>query len=103
MRGISIETLAGLREVQNQDAATIITLDWLINVHCQELQEPWMTLEEFFKSGFEGMCWFCTDYNEVSCAYFDKRGVRASITSNTMWTYDGITHVMQIHKPELPR
>ena len=57
MRAISIETLAGLRGVPNQDAATIRTLDWLINVHCHELQEPWMTLDEFLKSGFEGECW----------------------------------------------
>ena len=29
--------------------------DWLRD-ECEELN-PWMTLEEFLKSGFEGKCW----------------------------------------------
>lgn len=44
--GISIETLERLRKVPNQDAETIRTLDWLINVHYQELKEPWIPIDE---------------------------------------------------------
>ena len=37
---------------------------------CQELQEPWMTLEEFLKSGFEGLCWIAlTNKFVFECRY----------------------------------
>ena len=102
MRGISIETLAGLRLVPNQDSVTIGTLDWLINVHCKELQEPWMTLDEFLKSGFVGFCWINqVDYIENS--YFDGEIFFESSTGSHCYQTYNITHVMPIHKPEPPR
>lgn len=103
MEGISKKRLKAI--LHNQILAPKIQsfVQYLIEDECKELQEPWMTLDEFLKSGFEGMCWFSTYHNEVSCAYFYKRGVRESITSNMAWTYDGISHVMPIHKPEPPR
>ena len=100
MRAISIETLAGLRGVPNQDAATIRTLDWLINVHCHELQEPWMTLDEFLKSGFEGLCWIAlTNKFVFECRYQEWD----FIVKNGCVNYESITHVMPIHKPEPPK
>ena len=99
MRAISIETLAGLRGVPNQDAATIRTLDWLINVHCHELQEPWMTLDEFLKSGFVGKCWVYSEDIVLETEY-DTNGfwyVFKYIDDNK------ITRVIPIHKPEPPR
>ena len=104
MRGISIETLAGLRGIPNQDSVTIRTLDWLINVHCKELQEPWMTLDEFFISGFDGECWICLDKEEVYRAtYLGKENGFRNIHGHFFrWGSKHITHVMPIHKPEPP-
>lgn len=100
MRGINIKTLAGLRCIPNQDAATISTLDWLINAHCKELQEPWMTLDEFLKSGFEGKCWIAlTNKFVFECRYQEWD----FIARNGCVNYESITHVMPIHKPEPPR
>ena len=101
MRAISIETLAGLRGVPNQDAATIRTLDWLINVHCHELQEPWMTLDEFLKSGFEGWCWIIeTDDNQPSLARYNNDDMFVGTSGFIVFDEHNITHVMPIHKPE---
>ena len=104
MRAISIETLAGLRGVPNQDAATIRTLDWLINVHCHELQEPWMTLDEFLKSGFVGLCFVLIDGVVEEAKFY---GHKFAITQpyGTIKSVDKYqaTKVMPIHKPEPPR
>lgn len=102
MRAISIETLAGLRGVPNQDAATIRTLDWLINVHCHELQEPWMTLDEFLKSGFRGRCWINFRNERVDfCRFLD--GTFFNDGTGFSVRRDFIVKVMPIHKPEPPK
>lgn len=102
MRAISIETLAGLRGVPNQDAATIRTLDWLINVHCHELQEPWIPLDEFLKSDFQGLCWMLTIYNDVvTVKFFDDKFIL--VNTGVCVPFKFITHVMPIHKPEPPK
>ena len=67
---------------------------------CRELN-PWLPLEEFLKSGFEGKCWVCTrekviiecDFNGVAFSY----GRRATIYVIF------VTHVQPIYKPEPPR
>ena len=56
MRGISEERLIDIFACYPLEAAEKIILQ-----ECQELQEPWMTLEEFLKSGFEGFCWIRQD------------------------------------------
>lgn len=80
--------------------------EWLRD-ECQELQEPWMTLEEFLKSGFEGKCWIAFKDKTVSDSIFaegqffesevDSDGYRESFRMKN------ITHVQPIHKPEPPR
>lgn len=73
--------------------------EWLRD-ECQELQEPWMTLDEFLKSGFEGECWTFTDYGAIERAYHSARGFKGG---NTSWSNSCITYVMPIHKPEPPQ
>ena len=73
--------------------------DYLLK-ECQELQEPWMTLEEFLKSGFRGVCFVFTEpytilCERTNCGFFGTGGIMFDISS--------ITHVMPIHKPEPPR
>lgn len=72
--------------------------EWLRD-ECQELN-PWMTLEEFLKSGFDGLCWICLKgypltYARFSDGEFDKDDV---LVNDKL-----ITHVQPIHKPEPPR
>ena len=109
MRGISIETLARLRGVPNQDSVTIGTLDWLINVHCKELQEPWMTLEEFLKKPKYEWCWIMLTNKQIHMAYISYNDSENYVfylndfDRDESYSLNEITHVMPIHKPELPR
>jgi len=71
--------------------------EWLRD-ECQELN-PWMTLEEFLKSGFVGKCWIFTE-GIVLETEFDLNGFWYAfkyIENNK------ITHVMPIHKPDAPK
>ena len=54
MRGISEDRLVEKLGYTDQPRYEDL-LNELID-ECQELQEPWMTLDEFLKSGFEGLC-----------------------------------------------
>ena len=72
--------------------------EWLRD-ECQELN-PWVPLEEFLKSGFEGLCWICLKgypltYARFSDGEFDKDD---ALVNDKL-----ITHVQPIHKPEPPR
>ena len=72
--------------------------EWLRD-ECQELQEPWMTLDEFLKSGFCGKCWIPVMGTVIQVEY-DNSGFWNGIR----YLNDiGVTHVMPIHKPEPPR
>ena len=67
---------------------------------CHEVQEPWMTLDEFLKSGFEGLCFVSIESyvilsERTNCGFFGTGGIMFDISS--------ITHVIPIHKPEPPR
>lgn len=102
MRGISIETLVRLRSEPHQNTETVRTLDWLINAHCKELQEPWMTLEEFLKSGFEGQCWLYSVYKDIFVVQFiDDNFISINTRAKAQLKY--IEKIMPIHKPEPPR
>ena len=71
---------------------------------CKELQEPWMTLEEFLESGFEGWCWIVEITREpATLSYFDSDGVFSGTSGLIVFNEEFITHVMPIHKPEPPR
>ena len=77
--------------------------EWLRD-ECQELQEPWMTLEEFLESGFEGWCWIVEITREpATLSYFDSDGVFSGTSGLIVFNEEFITHVMPIHKPESPR
>ena len=94
MRGISEERLIDIFACYPLEAAEKIILQ-----ECQELQEPWMTLDEFLKSGFVGKCWVYSEDIVLETEY-DTNGfwyVFKYIDDNK------ITRVIPIHKPEPPR
>ena len=95
MRGISEERLIDIFACYPLEAAEKIILQ-----ECQELQEPWMTLEEFLESGFEGLCWVCV--NKVVYDLIEYRQGAFYFGSSKLRT-EVITDVMPIHKPEPPR
>ena len=73
--------------------------EWLRD-ECQELQEPWMTLEEFLKSGYRGLCWITLkDYPQTYAVFDGKEFNKEENLINDKI----ITHVMLIHKPEPPK
>ena len=69
---------------------------------CKELQEPWMTLDEFLKSGFEGLCWVFTEDSKAIVLEFIGDGF-FDVADHFRMYHKTITHVMPIHKPEPPR
>lgn len=75
--------------------------EWLRD-ECQELN-PWLTLEEFLKSGFEGSCWVAVRSGsiyqavKIGCKFIDDLSLGTHIYPIN------ITHVQPIHKPEPPR
>ena len=105
MRGISE---GRLREIANQthesddtNHAVLSLLDYLLS-ECKELQEPWMTLNEFLKSDFQGLCWMLTIYNDVvTVKFFDDKFIL--VTTGVCVPFKFVTHVMPIHKPEPPK
>ena len=107
MRGISKERLLNLRDHFDKDYSIVEAkvIQDLLN-ECQELQEPWMTLEEFLRSGFVGKCWLGNNISgAVTCAYYYS-GVFCKDNSSCGPKYisaQSITHVMPIPKPEPPR
>ena len=70
---------------------------------CQELQEPWMTLDEFLKSGFEGLCWVILKDKTVDDAYFNCGKFFGNSSMEDIHDTNCITRVQPIHKPEPPR
>ena len=98
MEGISKDRLLKLREHFNKDYSIVEAK--VIQDLLNECQEPWMTLEEFLKSGFEGLCWIAlTNKFVFECRYQEWD----FIVKNGCVNYESITHVMPIHKPEPPR
>ena len=98
MRGISEDRLVEKLGYTDQPSYEDL-LNELID-ECQELQEPWMTLDEFLKSGFEGLCLVSIESyvilsERTNYGFFGTGGIMFDISS--------ITHVMPIHKPEPPR
>ena len=68
---------------------------------CQELN-PWMTLDEFLKSGFEGLCWVYSVYEGIFVVQFiDDNFISINTGAKAQLKY--IERVQPIHKPEPPR
>ena len=102
MRGISEDRLRKIaNETHDSDDTNmpvLSLLDMLI-AECQELN-PWMTLDEFLKSGFEGLCWIALPNKFVfECHYHEGD----FIARNGCVNYESVYRVMPIHKPEPPR
>ena len=97
MEGISKDRLLKLREHFNKDYSIVEAK--VIQDLLNECQEPWMTLEEFLKSGFCGKCWIPVMGTVIQVEY-DNSGFWNGIR----YLNDiGVTKVMPIHKPEPPR
>lgn len=101
--------MRGISEKQLEEARNNVKLNWdarraidivLHLIPLSELQEPWMTLDEFLKSGFEGKCWITlTNKSVFECKYQEWN----FIARNSCVSYESITHVRPIHKPEPPK
>ena len=105
MRGIPEERLKVIAAMPASvfEAPASEIINYLIATECQELQEPWMTLDEFLKSGFVGLCWVEFPREPIIDAYFDGDFFRHSSTSGFIHNENYILRVQPIHKPESPR
>ena len=98
MRGISEDELINIAD-QLCTNERLIIYDRIV-AECRELQEPWMTLDEFLKSGYRGLCWITLkDYPQTYAVFDGKEFNKEENLINDKI----ITHVMLIHKPEPPR
>lgn len=101
MRVISEEKLIKLA-FRIDDHNTVVSLDDAL-AECRELQEPWIPIDEFLKSGFNGWCWINID-NCIHIAYLREGNFQFNdISPKSFFTISHITHVMPIHRPEPPR
>lgn len=108
MEGISKKRLQEILETNELVTDNVIKTSFEVLLEdlieqCQELQEPWMTLDEFLKSGFIGLCWIEFPSEIVTDAYYDGHLFKHSSTSDFAHDENYITNVMPIHKPEPPR
>lgn len=104
MEGISKDELIEVRKGLLSEGLNTDVIDALITLKVKELQEPWMTLEEFLKSGFEGECWINLINGEIRIAYASNEFYYSFLCKNfESFQLRSITHVMPIHKPEPPR
>ena len=99
MRGISEERLKAIYgdnyTSKYEDAFILKLLS-----ECHELQEPWIPLDEFLKSGFTGLCWITLKDYPQTYAVFDGREFNKE---ENLINDKIITNVMPIHKPEPPK
>ena len=110
MRGISKERLLNLRDHFDKDysIAEAKVIQDLLN-ECQELQEQWMTLEEFLKKPKYEWCWIMLTNKQIHMAYISHNDSENYVfylhdfDRDESYSLNEITHVMPIHKPELPR
>lgn len=101
MRGVDEETLLAVRASLAAEGLNTDVIDALISLKIRELN-PWMTLEEFLKSGFGGWCWikYATD---IHITYFANSAFQLSdIETRSIFSLQYITRVQPIHKPEPP-
>ena len=103
MRGILEGELIEVRKNLAAEGLNTDAIDALITLKVRELQEPWMPIDEFLKSGFEGMCWIAVRSGSVYPAMKIGSKFIDDLSLGTHIYPINITHVMQIHKPEPPR
>lgn len=100
MRGISEERLIKARNNTELYWDTRRAVDIVLRILPPIELDPWIPIDEFLKSEFEGLCWICLKgypltYARFSDGEFDKDDV---LVNDKL-----ITHVQPIHKPEPPR
>ena len=101
MRGILEGELIEVRKNLAAEGLNTDAIDALITLKVRELQEPWMTLDEFLKSGFDGQCWVYSVYKDIFSAQFiDDNFISINTGAKAQLKY--IERVMPIHKPEPP-
>lgn len=101
MRGIEEYELIEVRKSLAAEGLNTDAIDALITLKVKELQEPWMTLEEFYRSGFEGLCWVQNANKKVTgLNYFYGRFLSINTGHQVI---DNIIKIQPIHKPEPPR
>ena len=108
MRGISKKELEKRLQALKHDSTARSLLEILID-DCQELQEPWMTLEEFLKNPKYEWCWIMLTNKQIHMAYISYNDSENYVfylndfDRDESYSLNEITHVMPIHKPEPPR
>jgi len=107
MEGISKDELIRLQSSifarDDEECANVkLRMLTIIIDQCHEPQEPWMTLDEFLNSGFEGLCWVYSVYKDIFVVQFiDDNFISINTGAKAQLKY--IERVMPIHKPEPPR
>lgn len=99
---VSEERLREIVEDYPKDHRNHRMAKYLIATECKELN-PWMTLEEFLESGFEGLCWVCYENKHVYDGTYIKKGNYFYHDFEITFDYEDVTDVQPIHKPEPPR
>lgn len=99
MRGVDEETLIAVRKSLAAEGLNTDVIDALISLKVRELN-PWMTLEEFLKSGFEGDCRI---YLRIGYGGIGKFNNNTFSYRYGVIEHESITHVQPIHKPEPPK
>ena len=100
MRGINEKTLLAVRKSLAAKGLNTDVIDALISLKIRELN-PWLTLDKFLKSNFEGLCWVQYANKKVtSLNYFNGRFLS---TNTGHQVISNIIKVQPIHKPEPPR
>ena len=109
MRGIREERLKAILHNQILTPKTQSFVQYLIDDECKELQEPWMTLEEFLKNPKYEWCWIMLTNKQIHMAYISYNDSENYVfylndfDRDESYSLNEITLVMPIHKPELPR
>ena len=102
MRGILEGELIEVRKNLAAEGLNTDAIDALITLKVRELQEPWMTLDEFLRSGFEGLCWVYSVYEDIFVVQFiDDNFISINTGAKAQLKY--IERIMPIHRPEPPR
>ena len=109
MRGILEGELIEVRKNLAAEGLNTDAIDALITLKVRELQEPWMTLDEFLKKPKYEWCWIMLTNKQIHMAYISYNDSENYVfylndfDRDESYSLNEITHVMPIHKPEPPR
>ena len=109
MRGILEGELIEVRKNLAAEGLNTDAIDALITLKVRELQEPWMTLDEFLKKPKYEWCWIMLTNKQIHMAYISYNDSENYVfylndfDRDESYSLNEITNVMPIHKPELPR